>query len=237
MPTAAAIIIGDEILSGKFEDENGPWLVHRCRELGIDLKRISIISDDVTTIGDEVRRASAAYDYVFTTGGIGPTHDDLTLESIAYAFSVKLFEHPELARLIRGRLGDATNSDALRMAMVPEGSELWQTEPKRFPVLVCRNVFIFPGVPKYLQAKFNDIAHRLGGEPKASRRLVTEQTESEIAATLRQAAETWPVISIGSYPRFETDPHTVIITMDGRSKGALDECAAWLEAHLKARQS
>ena len=78
MPTAAAIIIGDEILSGKFEDENGPWLVHRCRELGIDLKRISIISDDVTTIGDEVRRASAAYDYVFTTGGIGPTHDDLT---------------------------------------------------------------------------------------------------------------------------------------------------------------
>ena len=71
MPTAAAIIIGDEILSGKFEDENGPWLVRRCRELGIDLKRISIISDDVTTIGDEVRRASAAYDYVFTTGGIG----------------------------------------------------------------------------------------------------------------------------------------------------------------------
>lgn len=235
MPTAAAIIIGDEILSGKFDDENGPWLVRRCRTLGIDLKRISIISDEVDTIADEVRRASSAFDFVFTTGGIGPTHDDLTLEGVARAFGVALYEHPELADMIKTRMGDAANQDAMRMAMVPAGAELWRTAPKRFPVLVCRNVLIFPGVPKYLQAKFDDIAERLGGEPKTSRRLVTEQTESEIASTLRQAAEQWPEVAIGSYPRFETDPHTVIITIDGRSQGALDGCTEWLQAQLRTK--
>ena len=233
MPTAAAIIIGDEILSGKFDDENGPWLVRRCRSLGIDLKRICIISDEVDTIADEVRRASAAHDYVFTTGGIGPTHDDLTLEGVAQAFDVKLYEHPDLAAMIRSRMGDKTNHDALRMAMVPEGSELWRTAPHRFPVLVCRNVLIFPGVPKYLQAKFDDIADRLGGEPKIYRRLTTEQTEPEIAATLREAAGLWSELSIGSYPRFETTPHTVIVTVDGRSESALDACVTWLTERLK----
>ena len=137
MPTAAAIIIGDEILSGKFDDENGPWLVRRCRTLGIDLKRISIISDEVETIADEVRRASSAFDFVFTTGGIGPTHDDLTLEGVARAFGVALYEHPDLADMIKTRMGDAANQDAMRMAMVPVGAELWRTAPKRFPVLVC----------------------------------------------------------------------------------------------------
>ena len=237
MPTAAAIIIGDEILSGKFEDENGPWLIRRCRALGIDLKRISIISDEVDTIADEVRRVSSAYDYVFTTGGIGPTHDDLTLESVACAFGVGLYEHPELAAMIRSRMGANVNSDALRMAMVPEGAELWRTAPKRFPVLVCRNVFIFPGVPKYLRAKFDDIADRFQGEPKTSRRLLTEQTESDIAATLRKASETWPDVSIGSYPRFDTEPHTVIITMDGRVESHIDECTQWLKGRLKTKPS
>jgi len=237
MPTAAAIIIGDEILSGKFDDENGPWLIHRCRALGIDLQRISIISDDVETISDEVRRSSSSFDYVFTTGGIGPTHDDLTLAGIAQAFEVDLYEHPELSGMIRARMGAAANSDALRMAMVPEGSELWYTEPKRFPVLVCKNVLVFPGVPKYLQAKFNDIAERLGGEPKSMRRLITEQNESEIAATLRQAAEQWPEVSIGSYPRFETTPHTVIITVDGRSEPLIEACTNWLAGNLKTKQT
>ena len=237
MPTAAAIIIGDEILSGKFDDENGPWLVRRCRTLGIDLKRISIIADEIPTIADEVQRASKDFDYVFTTGGIGPTHDDLTLEGVARAFGVQLYEHPELADMIKSRMGETANKDAMRMAMVPEGAELWRTAPKRFPVLVCRNVLIFPGVPKYLQAKFDDIADRLGGEPKASMRLVTEQAEPEIAATLRQAAERWPAVAIGSYPRFETDPHTVIITIDSRSQAALDACGDWLNTALRTKST
>ena len=232
MPTAAAIIIGNEILSGKFADENGPWLIQRCRSLGIDLVRVSIIADDIETIADEVRRLAGAVDYVFTTGGIGPTHDDLTMEGIALAFGVELRPHPELIAMIRARMGDAANDAALRMAKVPEGAELWRSDPKRFPVLVCRNVFIFPGVPAYLQAKFDDIASRLGGEPITSSRLVTEQTETEIAAILHEAAELWPSVSIGSYPRFDTKPRTVVVTMDSRTEADLEACSGWLASHI-----
>ena len=145
MPTAAAIIIGDEILSGKFDDENGPWLVRRCRTLGIDLKRISIISDEIDTIADEVRRASSNFDFVFTTGGIGPTHDDLTLR-VSRAFGVALYEHPDLADMIRQEW--VTRPTKMRCGWRWSQWALNYGEPpKRFPVLVCRNVLIFPGVP------------------------------------------------------------------------------------------
>ena len=105
MPTVGVVIIGDEILSGKFADENGPYLIERLRELGADLRRLVTISDDLDDIAGEVRRCSEAYDLVVTTGGVGPTHDDRTLIGIARAFSVGLVEHPELLELLDGEVG------------------------------------------------------------------------------------------------------------------------------------
>jgi molybdenum cofactor synthesis domain-containing protein len=229
MTTAAVIIIGDEILSGKYADENGPWLARRCRELGIDLVRISIIPDDVGTIAAEIQQCVALADYVFTTGGVGPTHDDVTMAGVAEAFSVPLVRNGALATLIQERVGTGVTAEAMTMADIPEGTVLWQTEGKRFPVLCCQRVLIFPGVPKYLRAKFDDIAHRLQGTPIQSRRLKTLQQESEIAACLRNAADRWKAVKIGSYPRLEEDPTHVIVTLDSRDQDSLNACESWLQ--------
>jgi len=228
MPTAAAVIIGNEILSGKFSDENGPFLIERCRSLGIDMIRMSVIPDDVATIATEVIAASQAADHVFTTGGIGPTHDDTTMAGIAAAFGVELVRDPALEALIRQRMGEDVNDDALRMAEVPAGTELWTDTGLRFPVVTCRNVVIFPGVPSFLRAKFDAVSHRFGGVVVQSRRFRTHERESNIAERLRAAQDRWPSIEIGSYPRYETQPISVVVTMDGRDTEALDACEAWL---------
>lgn len=232
MPTAAVVIVGNEILSGKFADENGPYLIRRLRDLGVDLCRIATIPDVLETVAAEVRAASDAYDHVFTTGGVGPTHDDVTLPAIAAAFGRPLVRNPVLVRIIHEKLGDRANEAAMRMAEIPEGAELWWDGDVIYPLVVMRNVAIFPGVPVLLQRKFEAVAHRFGGVPVATRRLVTELGEPDIADVLTEAAGRWPAVAIGSYPRFETRPHTVIVTMEGRDADALHACDAWLRARI-----
>lgn len=232
MPTAAVIIIGNEILTGKFADENGPFLIRRLRELGVDLGRIVVIPDVVETIAAEVRAAAASFDHVFTTGGVGPTHDDLTFLGVAAAFGRPVERNPELVRVIAERSKAPLNEAAYRMAEVPEGAELWWDGEVFYPLVVMRNVAIFPGVPALLKLKFEAVAHRFGGTPIVCRRLVTELDEPTIADTLTEAAGRWPAVAIGSYPRFETKPYTVIVTMEGRDAGALDACEAFLRARI-----
>lgn len=232
MPTAAVVIIGNEILSGKYADENGPWLIGRCREIGLDVIRLTVVSDDLKHIADEVSRSSSLADHVFTTGGIGPTHDDMTMQGIADAFGVELVRHPVLERLIQERMGKGANSDALSMADVPKGTELWNDPGLRFPVVTCRNVVIFPGVPKFLKSKFTAIQHRFGGVLVQSRRFRTLERETSIAARLRAAQEQWPMVEVGSYPRYETEPPSVVVTMDGRDEKSLDACESWLRAQF-----
>ena len=183
MPTAAAVIIGDEILSGKFADENGPFFIRRLRTLGTDLSRLVTISDDLDAISGEVRRCSAAYDLVFTTGGVGPTHDDLTLEGIALAFDRPLVLSDEIVE--RMRSFDMTiDETTLRMAKVPEGTVLEQTEAGSYPVLRCENVWIFPGVPKLMHIKFEALAHRFAGQAVLTHRLYVTEPETRIAVRI-----------------------------------------------------
>ena len=229
MPTAAVIIIGDEILSGKFADANSPWLASRCREIGLDLIRIAVIPDDIGVIAHEVCHCSERVDHVFTTGGVGPTHDDVTMEAIAKAFDLRLERNAELEKILRDKMGEAVTDEALGMTDLPTGAELWWDGRLFFPVIVVRNVCIFPGVPSLLQRKFDEVAHRFEGTPMASRRVTTHQRESQIACILQDAQDRWGDVSIGSYPRFEEKPYTVIVTMDGRNPDTLDEC----EAHLR----
>ena len=231
MPAVGAIIIGNEILSGKFADENTPWLIGRCRSLGLDLVRISVIPDVVDGIAEEVARCSAALDFVFTTGGVGPTHDDVTMRGIAAAFGAPLVRHPELAAIIARKLGDRATEAAMRMADVPEGCELWD-DGMIFPLVVMRNVCIFPGVPSLLKRKYDAVAYRFGGVPVSTARLETAAAESDIADRLTAAAARWPTVAIGSYPHLDHKPYTVTIALDSRDPDALAGCLAELRDAL-----
>lgn len=231
-PTVSVLVIGDEILTGNFRDENTPWLIDRCRLAGLDLRRIVVLPDLVDVIAAEVATCSAACDWVFTTGGVGPTHDDVTMEGIAAAFGLPMERRAELAALLRQKMGEQANEDALRMADLPHGSELWWDGEIFFPQVVTRNVVIFPGVPALMRMKFEAVAHRFGGVPAHSTRLTTTQPEPLIAACLRQAQQQWPTVHIGSYPRYEQRPWTVIVILESRDAPALAACHAWLADRL-----
>ena len=231
MPTAAALIIGNEILSGKFADENGPFLIERMRALGCDLKRIVVLADVHDDISAEVARCSEAYDFVITTGGVGPTHDDITLESVAAAFGLPLELEPSLLKLLVD-YGLPDNTATRRMVQLPQGSELVWEEGLSYPVLVVRNVYVFPGVPKLMHAKFEHVAHRFAGEAVLTARIYTPQRETEIAAILGQVQDAHPNVDIGSYPRWGEGNYSVIVTLESRDADALASAVGVLRAQL-----
>jgi molybdenum cofactor synthesis domain-containing protein len=233
MKTASVVIIGDEILSGKFVDENSPYLIRRLRELGVRVRRVAVISDEQDEIGDEVRRCSEASDWVFTTGGVGPTHDDITMESIAAGFGVPAVRHPELEQVLRDHIRGEVNEAALRMALVPQGAELLWAGGLTFPLVVFRNVHILPGVPSILKLKFEAVAERFRGAQLVTGRVVTCERETAIAARLEDAVARFPGVSIGSYPRFEDGPRHVIVTLEGADPSLVAACQLWLEQRLK----
>jgi molybdenum cofactor synthesis domain-containing protein len=232
VPSAAVVVIGNEILTGKFRDENGPFFVDRLRALGVDLVRIAVVRDEIPEIADEVRRCAAVADFVFTSGGVGPTHDDVTMEGIAAAFGLPMAIHPDLLDLLRhyGLPEDAAN---LRMATVPEGAALEIGKGRSFPTIVVRNVWIFPGIPKLLRDKFDAVAHRFAGEPVRTARIYTDEYESEIATRLTAVALRHPAVAIGSYPRFGEGSHHVILTLESRDGAALRAAHADLAATVR----
>lgn len=232
IPTTALIIVGNEVLSAKVADLNGPWAARRCRELGLDLGRIVVIPDMLDEIAAEVAICSRRYDWVFTSGGVGPTHDDVTLEGIALGLGLSLERNPTLAELIQIKLGDAANSEALRMADVPAGSALWQIDGLGFPQVVAGNVLPLPGVPSLFRRRFDGVAPRFAGVRVESRRVTTRQRESAIAAALRALDLRFPQVEIGSYPQFDSEPWTVTVTLDSRDPVALERCLQELEAAL-----
>ena len=233
MKQAALLIIGDEILSGKFADENAPFLIRRLRALGCRVRRVAILSDVFQDIAQETARSSADCDYVFTTGGVGPTHDDITMRSIAAAFDIPLESHPRLEQVLREKIrGDLTTA-AMRMAQVPKGSELWWDGGMTFPLVVCRNVHIFPGVPSILRLKFEAVAERFRGEVLHTARVVTGEFETDIAERLEQAVARFPAVAIGSYPRYDEGPRHVIVTMEGLNAEHVAAARGWLEGALK----
>lgn len=231
MPTAAAIIIGNEILTGKFADENGPYLIRRLRALGCELQRLVVIADEVEEIAREVSRCAKVYDHVFTTGGVGPTHDDVTLEAIARAFDEQTEVREELVALIR-RFGLPENSATLRMATLPKSAVLVQEEALSYPIVTVHNVVVFPGVPKLFRAKFEVVAHRFRGPEMHTARIYTDEWESRIAERLATVQDRYQAVEIGSYPRFGEGNYKVIVTLESRDRGALDSAAADLSEVL-----
>lgn len=219
--TAAVLTIGNEILSGKVTDLNLTYLTRELRDLGVPLVLALIVPDTETAIAEAVRYASARADFVLSTGGVGPTHDDITVASIAKGFGKKLVRSEKLERAVRAYYGGRVNDDVLRMADVPEGSELIEEAGLSFPLLRVENVYVFPGDPASLRRKFAAWKERWRQSPFALRKLYLDADESEIAAALRAVEAAHPV-AIGSYPRYDGGAEwRVLITIEAKDPQAV----------------
>jgi molybdenum cofactor synthesis domain-containing protein len=221
VPTAAILLIGDEILSGKTEDKNARLLIGELRQLGVALRRIVVIPDVVEEVAAAARDLAVQFDYVFTSGGIGPTHDDVTIVGIGRAFAAPIIRHPELERIIRDYFGANTDEARLLMADVPAGAELISGEGIGWPVLAVHNVYILPGVPEHFARKFMAIRERFRVAPFYTRAIYTHEDEFDLAENLRAVADAHPQVAIGSYPSFSTDEYRVKLTLESKDNAAL----------------
>ena len=227
--TAAIIVIGNEILSGRTKDANLVFLAERLNEAGIRLLEGRIVADQDAAIVQAVNDCRAKYDYVFTTGGIGPTHDDITAGSIANAFGLALKPHPEaVKRLERHYAQGQLNEARLRMALTPEGATLIDNPISAAPGFRIGNVFVLAGVPAIMQAMFEGLRHSLvGGAPLLSRTYRTNLAEGAMAADLGALQNRYLDVEIGSYPSFGRREAGVRIVM--RSTDAARLTAAGVE--------
>lgn len=231
MKNAAIILIGNELLTGKIRDENGYYLMRRLRGLGVELGRLVVVPDVEGEIVAELRHCSTTYDFVFTSGGVGPTHDDITLESIAAAFGVGIERNPTIETVLRDHFQDRITPAHLRMADLPVGMTLLEDEAIRWPVLVYKNVYVLPGIPQLFRAKFEAIADRFRHGQFFLRSLYLQQDEAEIA-TLLADVEREHGVSIGSYPRWGGADYRLRITIESRDAATVDNAAAALLAGL-----
>jgi molybdopterin-biosynthesis enzyme MoeA-like protein len=214
--SAAALIIGNEVLSGKVEERNLAPLATTLRALGIRLERALIIGDDRARVAGEVRALSASHDVVFTSGGVGPTHDDVTLQAVADGFGVPIEIHPHLAGLVRSHYGAACTSDHLLMARVPVGAELRACPDVQWPTVVMRNVWVMPGVPELFRMKLLIVReHLVGPSVIVSRALFTQMEETDLKPLLDRAVALHPRIEIGSYPKWFDASYKTQVTFDG----------------------
>jgi len=228
-------VIGNEILSGKVVDVNSPYLCRELRALGVDVRRVLTIPDEIELIAKEVRAMSESFDWVFTSGGIGPTHDDLTMEGVSHAFGMPLEVSESIASRIERALGSGGLDESQRkMAMIPRGAHLVDSGDLWFPVVIVRNVHVFPGIPDLLQRKFQSIRERFRGVPFVLRRVFVTQRESEIASVLNALLVEYPELLLGSYPRVGEGAFHVLLTLESRDpdyvKRALDELVRRLPA-------
>ncbi len=218
--TAAALLIGNELLSGKIDDKNLGELARLLRGEGIRLARVVIIPDDVDRIAEEVRTLAAAHDWLFTSGGVGPTHDDVTIEGVAKAFGTSVTTSPEMEALIRGHYGERTTSGHLRMALVPEGATLEVTRDVRWPTVRYRNVWCLPGVPEVFRMKLAVVRERIGGHPAfISLSVRTQMDEGDLKPLLDRVVASFPDVEVGSYTKRHDPTVRTVLTFDGRDPG------------------
>ena len=220
--TAGLLIIGNEILSGKVQDANSPFLCRELRALGVDVRKISVIPDDLDVIAREISEFSGRFDLVFTSGGVGPTHDDMTIEGIARGFGARVVRHPKLQAMIEGHYKDRVKETDLKMAEIPEGSELIQDSRLWVPVIVYKNVYIFPGIPEILRQKFETIKERFREAPFHLRKVYVSDGESAIAEMLHALLHEYPQLLLGSYPVINVPEYKVMLTLESRDAEYLE---------------
>jgi FAD synthetase len=224
--TAGIVIIGNEVLSGKTQDTNSHFLCKELRALGVEVRRVSVIPDEIELIGQEVASFSRTFDFVFTTGGVGPTHDDVTMAGIAHGFGVKVVRHPALERRLRQRHGADINEARLRMAEVPDGAELLGEGPLYSPVVRLHNVYIFPGIPKILYERFEAIRESFRGTPYHLKMVYVREGEGTIASVLNNLMVSYPKLLLGSYPVIDNPEYKVKVTLESKDPEYLNQAFA-----------
>ena len=236
--TAALLIIGNEILSGRTRDTNLPFLAKRLNDLGVRLVEARIVRDETEAIVAAVNELRAAYTYVLTTGGIGPTHDDITAAAIARAFGVPLERNAgAVAAMAAYYAGGALelNEARLRMADMPRGAVLIDNPVSGAPGFQIENVFVLAGVPRIMQAMVEGIRHRIvGGAPVLSRTVAVDLPEGTIAETLEAVEKRFDGVEIGSYPYYRSRRFGVKLVLRSTDRGRLADAAKALIAALRA---
>lgn len=234
--TAALLVIGDEILSGRTEDKNIAQLALWLNMQGIRLAEARVVADDMALIGDAVLQLKAKHDYLFTTGGIGPTHDDITVDAIAAALGVEVIVHPQARAELeawyatRGGLNEAR----LRMARVPDGAELINNSVSGAPGIRVGNIFILAGVPRIAGMMLESLSNTLeGGRPVLSRTIGCWVPESEVAELLRQTEAAHEGAQIGSYPFFRDGQVGANFVVRSTDTAIVDRCIADIGAGLE----
>src|SRR4029453_9247734 len=216
--TAGIVLIGNELLSGKITDANATYLCKELRALGVEVRRISVIPDEVDLIANEVREFSRASDVVFTSGGVGPTHDDVTMEGVARAIGVPVVRDDRLVALITRYAKGAVTEARLRMALIPEGAELVAGEQLMFPVVMVRNIYILPGVPEIFRQKFEAVRERFRETPFFLTSVFVDMGEGTLADYLNELLHHHPLLQLGSYPEFSNPEYKVKVTLESKDR-------------------
>lgn len=229
-PTAAVLLIGDEILSGRTKDKNLGFIADYLSAIGIDLKEARVVSDQEEEIVNAVNALRHRYTYVFTTGGIGPTHDDITADAVARAFGVPASHDPKAVEILLAyfrEMGREPNEARMRMARVPEGASLIDNPVSKAPGFQIGNVFVMAGVPKIMNAMMDDVAKRLTrGVPMQSRQVEFRGGEGDAAKPLGEIQKAFPSVVIGSYPFQAPDGFATNLVLRSRDVEALGQAYA-----------
>lgn len=243
IPTAAVLLIGDEILSGRTKDANLGWIADWLTALGIDLKEARVVSDDEADIVAALNALRARYTYVFTTGGIGPTHDDITADAVAKAFGVGIGHHPEAVAILREHFaarGLPETEARMRMARIPDGAGLIPNAVSKAPGFHIGNVFVMAGVPKIMQSMLEAVTPKLtGGRKMLSRTVPLNLGEGDVARRLKEIQQAHEGVMIGSYPFEKPDgrygTNIVIRSRDEDKMNAAADEVEKMPAEIDAR--
>jgi len=228
--TAAALLIGNELLSGKTREANLCELARTLRTLGVRLARVVMVGDEVEVIAREVTALSEGFDVVFTSGGIGPTHDDVTIDAVAQAFGVATCADPGMEALLRAHYQDRCSDAHLRMALVPDGAELATADDVPWPTVLMRNVWVLPGIPEVFRMKLSVVrAWIRGPAPFLTRAVLTRLEEPDLKPLLDQIVAAHPSVEVGSYPKWLGADYRTKITFDSLEARSLQ---AALDAFL-----
>jgi len=232
--SASLVVIGNEILSGKVTDTNTPFLARELRGLGVSLDRVVVIPDEIEQIAADVAEFSRRFDVVFTSGGVGPTHDDITMDGVAAAFGRPLVEHAELRRAIENFVGPRVNAAHLKMAQIPEGAELIVDDKLAFPTVVIGNVYILPGIPELFQSKVVSLRDRFRTTPYYLRQVLVRENETRIAEFLNATLLAFPELLLGSYPKLTDPEYRVRLTLESKDESYVERALADLVGRLPA---
>jgi molybdenum cofactor synthesis domain-containing protein len=231
--TAAALIIGNEILSGKIQDTNTTFLARALFELGIELRRVVVCPDEIDVISRDLTELRSSHDLVFTSGGVGPTHDDVTIEGVAASFGRPVVRSAAAEKMIRDHYGDRATEAHFRMANMPQGAEMIRSSEAPWPTVVIENVFVLPGVPEIFELKLTDLRKRLDeGHKFHCQTVYTRSGEGEIASLLERIADAFPGVMVGSYIKWQAGDYRTKVTFDGHDRDAVATAADILVAEL-----